>query len=81
MTLPRGDMLLAPLTDRSIDRERPTVATLREAVIVDAVRSPIGRRAGALAGTRPDDLAAAVIAALVERTGVEDAGASRRPGE
>ena len=47
------------------------MATLREAVIVDAVRSPIGRRAGALAGTRPDDLAAAVIAALVERTGVD----------
>jgi acetyl-CoA acyltransferase len=49
------------------------VATLREAVIVDAVRSPIGRRAGALAGTRADDLAAAVIAALVERTGVDPA--------
>ena len=49
------------------------MATLREAVIVDAVRSPIGRRAGALAGTRPDDLAAAVIAALVERTGVDPA--------
>jgi acetyl-CoA acetyltransferase family protein len=49
------------------------VATLREAVIVDAVRSPIGRRAGALAGTRPDDLAAAVIASLVERTGVDPA--------
>jgi acetyl-CoA acetyltransferase family protein len=43
----------------------------REAVIVDAVRSPIGRRGGALAGTRPDDLAASVIASLVERTGVD----------
>jgi acetyl-CoA acetyltransferase family protein len=43
----------------------------RHAVIVDAIRSPIGRRNGGLAGTRPDDLAAQVIAALVERTGVD----------
>jgi len=42
-----------------------------EAYIVDAVRTPIGRYGGALSGVRPDDLAAAVIAAVVERTGVE----------
>ena len=41
-----------------------------EVVIVDAVRTPIGALGGSLAGVRPDDLAAHVIRALVERTGV-----------
>ncbi len=41
------------------------------AVIVDAVRTPIGRHRGALARVRPDDLAAAAIAALVTRTGLD----------
>ena len=46
---------------------------MREVVIVDAVRTPIGRHAGCLSGVRPDDLAAGVIAAAIERTGL-DAG-------
>jgi acetyl-CoA acyltransferase len=37
------------------------------AVIVDAVRSPLGRRGGLLAATHPADLAAQVLARLVER--------------
>jgi 3-oxoadipyl-CoA thiolase len=41
-----------------------------EAVILSAVRTPVGRYAGALAGVRPDDLAAHVINAAVERAGV-----------
>ncbi|HEY8773366.1 MAG TPA: acetyl-CoA C-acyltransferase [Gaiellaceae bacterium] len=40
------------------------------AVILSAVRTPIGRYGGALAGVRPDDLAATAIAAAVERSGV-----------
>ncbi|MEH7113331.1 acetyl-CoA C-acyltransferase [Neobacillus niacini] len=40
---------------------------MREVVIVDAVRTPIGRYRGALKDVRPDDLAATVIKALVER--------------
>jgi acetyl-CoA acetyltransferase family protein len=36
--------------------------------IVDAVRTPVGRHGGALAGIRPDDLAAGAIAALLRRT-------------
>jgi len=44
---------------------------LREAWIVDAVRSPVGRYGGALASVRPDDLAAAVIRGLVDRTGID----------
>ena len=42
----------------------------REAVIVDAVRTPIGRYGGVLSTVRPDDMAARVIEAAVERNGV-----------
>ena len=44
---------------------------MRDVVVVDAVRTPIGRYGGALANVRPDDLAALVIKAIIERTGVE----------
>jgi 3-oxoadipyl-CoA thiolase len=44
---------------------------VREAWIVAALRTPFGRYGGALASVRPDDLAAAVIRALVERSGVD----------
>lgn len=44
-----------------------------EAYIVDAVRTPVGRRRGGLAGIHPADLAAHPIRALVERTGVDPA--------
>ena len=46
---------------------------MNEVVIVSAVRTPIGRIRGALAEVRPDDLAATVIKAAVERAGVEPA--------
>ena len=46
---------------------------MKTAWIVDAVRTPIGRHGGALAGVRPDDLAAHAIRALVDRTGIEPA--------
>jgi 3-oxoadipyl-CoA thiolase len=45
--------------------------TRPDVYIIDAVRTPIGRHGGALARVRPDDLAAAAIAALVRRTGIE----------
>ena len=41
------------------------------AVVLSAVRTPIGRYGGALAGVRPDDLAALAIRAAVDRAGVE----------
>jgi 3-oxoadipyl-CoA thiolase len=41
---------------------------VRPAYLIDGVRSPFGRYGGGLAGVRADDLAAAVIAALVART-------------
>ncbi|MEU3046705.1 MULTISPECIES: thiolase family protein [unclassified Streptomyces] len=42
--------------------------SIRDVYIVDAVRTPIGRFGGALSTVRPDDLAAAVVRALVDRT-------------
>jgi 3-oxoadipyl-CoA thiolase len=42
-----------------------------EAVILDAIRTPIGALGGALATVRPDDLAAHVLRALVEHSGIE----------
>jgi 3-oxoadipyl-CoA thiolase len=49
------------------DQHRP----LREAWIIEAVRTPIGRYGGALASVRPDDLAALVLRAVVDRAGVD----------
>ncbi len=46
---------------------------IRDAWIIDAARTPIGRYGGALSTVRPDDLAALVIAAIVERTGIDPA--------
>ena len=43
---------------------------IKEAWIVGAVRTPIGRHGGSLSSVRPDDLGAIVLEALMERTGV-----------
>jgi 3-oxoadipyl-CoA thiolase len=43
---------------------------MTRAVVLSAVRTPVGRYGGALSEVRPDDLAAVVIAAAVERAGV-----------
>src|SRR5438477_9561825 len=60
----------------------------RTAVIVDGLRTPFGRYGGALAAVRPDDLAAHVVRAIVERNGVDAAaiddvilGAANQAGE
>ena len=47
---------------------------MSEALIIDAVRTPMGRYGGVLAGVRPDDLAATVVQAAIERTGADPAG-------
>jgi acetyl-CoA acyltransferase len=44
-----------------------------DAVVVAAVRTPIGKRGGALSGAHPTDLSATVLRALVERTGFDPA--------
>jgi 3-oxoadipyl-CoA thiolase len=45
-----------------------------DALIIDAVRTPMGRYRGVLAGVRPDDLAARVVDATVKRSGIDPAG-------
>src|SRR5215467_9858386 len=44
---------------------------MAEAFLVDAVRTPVGKRGGGLAAVHPADLGAAVLTALIERTGVD----------
>ena len=44
---------------------------MAEAYLVDAVRTPVGRRRGGLAGVHPADLGAHVLTALMERTGID----------
>jgi len=44
-----------------------------EAVIIDAVRTPIGALGGALSTVRPDDLAALALKAIIDRTGIDPA--------
>src|SRR5438874_4966177 len=60
----------------------------RRAAIITALRTPVGRQAGALASVRPDDLAAHIIKAVVERSGIDPAliedvyfGATNQAGE
>ena len=61
---------------------------MRKAAVIAAVRTPIGRYAGALSRIRPDDLAALVIRSVVERSGIDPAqiddvyfGAANQVGE
>ncbi|MFC0530023.1 thiolase family protein [Phytohabitans kaempferiae] len=44
---------------------------MRDAVIVEAVRTPVGKRDGALSGVHPVDLSAHVLDALAERSGID----------
>ena len=46
---------------------------MHEAVIIDAVRTPIGKRNGSLADVHPADLSAHVLCALAQRTGIDPA--------
>jgi acetyl-CoA C-acetyltransferase len=46
---------------------------MAEAYIVDAVRTPVGKRGGGLAALHPADLGAAVLSALMARTGIDPA--------
>lgn len=46
---------------------------MRDAVIVEAVRTPVGKRKGALADTHPADMSAFVLRALAERSGLDPA--------
>src|SRR6185437_9163778 len=61
---------------------------MSKAVVLSAVRTPIGRYGGVLSGVRPDDLAALVVREAVRRSGVPDEaidevilGAANQAGE
>jgi 3-oxoadipyl-CoA thiolase len=61
---------------------------MADAYVVDAIRTPMGAYRGALSGVRPDDLAARVVGAVVDRTGVDPTeiadvyfGAANQSGE
>jgi 3-oxoadipyl-CoA thiolase len=61
---------------------------LPDALIIEAIRTPMGRYRGGLSGVRPDDLAAHVVRAAVERTGIDPGriadvymGAANQSGE
>jgi 3-oxoadipyl-CoA thiolase len=61
---------------------------MAEALIIDALRTPMGRFRGGLSGVRPDDLAAHVVSAVVERSGIDPSqvedvymGAANQAGE
>src|SRR5277367_7107325 len=56
--------------ERVLRRLREDVS-MAEAFIVDAVRTPVGRRGGGLAGAHPADLGAHVISSLLSRTGLD----------
>src|SRR5256712_6477384 len=47
--------------------------TVKEAFVVEAVRTPVGKHGGSLASVRPDDLAAVPIKAVIERSGIDPA--------
>ena len=61
------------MTESSVTPSVAPGRPLREAWIVEAVHTPIGRYGGALAGVRPDDLAATVLEAVVARSGIDAA--------
>ena len=46
---------------------------MRDAVIVEAVRTPVGKRNGGLSGVHPANLSAHVLQALAERSGIDPA--------
>jgi 3-oxoadipyl-CoA thiolase len=50
---------------------RDSNRVVREAWIIEAARTPVGRYGGALANVRPDDLAALVLRAVVDRAGID----------
>lgn len=58
------------MTDQGVRNAQGARGTwgARDVYVVDAVRTPVGKYGGALSGTRPDDLAAHVVRALVDRT-------------
>src|SRR3954470_6830843 len=60
-------MLAGPQLSRQQEENQREMPLVNDAFITTAVRTPIGRAGGALADVRPDDLAAIVVRAVIER--------------
>ena len=56
---------------KQVDPRKLGEIAISEAYIIDAVRTPVGRRGGGLSGVHPADLGACTLGALVERTGID----------
>src|SRR6201990_825114 len=63
---PKSGTRRSQVSGRSRDRSRK----MRETVIVEAVRTPVGKRNGALSGMHAADLSAVVLTELIERAGI-----------
>src|SRR5829696_7854975 len=63
----------APTSNPSRSSSSASVGAVSRAVVLSAVRTPVGRYGGVLAGERPDDLAALVIGEAVRRAAVNPA--------
>ena len=68
---PGGDSDARRRSPTSTSRSSSTGSSMAEAYIVEAVRTPVGRRGGSLARVHSADLGAHVLKALVERTGID----------
>src|SRR5436305_13145292 len=71
-SLPRICARVCRRLSRSARQNSKENNTMQEAVILSAVRTPIGRYAGTLKDVRPDDMAALVIAEAVRRANIDD---------
>src|SRR5690242_18255 len=78
----------APTNSPSRSSSSASVGAVSRAVVLSAVRTPVGRYGGVLAGERPDDLAALVIGEAVARAEIPPAeiedvyfGAANQSGE
>jgi 3-oxoadipyl-CoA thiolase len=61
------------MSSRALSQSSTPGRPLKEAWIVEALRTPFGRYGGALSSVRPDDLAATVLEAVVARSGIDAA--------
>jgi acetyl-CoA C-acetyltransferase len=60
-----------PIFFRPVNKKIKSIPLIKQAYIVDIIRTPIGKYAGALSSIRPDDLAALVIRELLNRTRID----------
>ena len=73
LILARTDAVAVEGLDAALERAEAYLACGVDALFIEAVRSPVGKRNGGLSGVHPADLSAQVLNALVERAGVDPA--------